>query len=117
MNRVWFDMTFPEPENLKEHNLKHQCQIKFLLYYPFKAVVCEVFHVIKSFMNNQIIQCNTRCTFIFQSRKPHGFKREPQFTEKYFSQTLDHFNFNSMGNGTFNQRYLITGESNFTFYI
>lgn len=38
---------------------------------------------------------------------------EPRFTEKYFSQTLDHFNFNSMGNGTFNQRYLITGEAYF----
>ncbi|XP_029296718.1 dipeptidyl peptidase 2 isoform X2 [Cottoperca gobio] len=47
----------------------------------------------------------------FQSRKHHGFKTEPQFTEKYFSQTLDHFNFNSMGNGTFNQRYLITDKN------
>ncbi|TMS03868.1 Dipeptidyl peptidase 2 [Larimichthys crocea] len=44
----------------------------------------------------------------FQSKKPHGVNREPQFTEKYFSQTVDHFNFNSMGNGTFSQRYLIT---------
>ncbi|XP_059193210.1 dipeptidyl peptidase 2 [Centropristis striata] len=42
----------------------------------------------------------------FQLRK-HGQKREAQFTEKYFIQTMDHFNFNSMGNGTFNQRYLI----------
>ena len=48
-----------------------------------------------------------------QSKKHNGFKSEPQFTEKYFSQTLDHFNFNSMGNGTFNQRYLITGENSF----
>ncbi|XP_072244682.1 dipeptidyl peptidase 2 [Leuresthes tenuis] len=43
-----------------------------------------------------------------QSRKHHDVKSDPQFTEKYFSQTVDHFNFNSMGNGTFNQRYLIT---------
>uniref|UniRef100_A0A8D0D0F2 Dipeptidyl-peptidase 7 n=1 Tax=Sander lucioperca TaxID=283035 RepID=A0A8D0D0F2_SANLU len=46
----------------------------------------------------------------FQSIKHHGFKTEPQFTEKYFSQTQDHFNFNTMGNGTFNQRYLITDK-------
>uniref|UniRef100_A0A8C7YZG5 Dipeptidyl-peptidase 7 n=1 Tax=Oryzias sinensis TaxID=183150 RepID=A0A8C7YZG5_9TELE len=33
---------------------------------------------------------------------------DPQFTEKYFSQLVDHFNFNSLGNRTFSQRYLIT---------
>uniref|UniRef100_A0A8C9YG28 Dipeptidyl-peptidase 7 n=1 Tax=Sander lucioperca TaxID=283035 RepID=A0A8C9YG28_SANLU len=38
------------------------------------------------------------------------FTFKPQFTEKYFSQTQDHFNFNTMGNGTFNQRYLITDK-------
>lgn len=32
------------------------------------------------------------------------------FKEKYFKQILDHFNFNSLGNGTFDQRYLITGN-------
>lgn len=37
----------------------------------------------------------------------HGYKSDPAFTEKYFSQTLDHFNFNSW-NTTFDQRYLIT---------
>ncbi|XP_023141007.2 dipeptidyl peptidase 2 [Amphiprion ocellaris] len=46
----------------------------------------------------------------FQSRKHNGVKADPQFTEKYFSQTVDHFNFNSMGNGSFNQRYLITDK-------
>ncbi|XP_056888421.1 dipeptidyl peptidase 2 isoform X2 [Takifugu flavidus] len=35
-------------------------------------------------------------------------RRTSPFTEKYFPQTLDHFNFNSQGNRTFNQRYLIT---------
>uniref|UniRef100_A0A665WI02 Dipeptidyl-peptidase 7 n=1 Tax=Echeneis naucrates TaxID=173247 RepID=A0A665WI02_ECHNA len=45
-----------------------------------------------------------------QSGEGHGLKTEAQFTEKYFSQTLDHFNFNSMGNGTFSQRYLITDQ-------
>uniref|UniRef100_A0A3Q4B1Z6 Uncharacterized protein n=1 Tax=Mola mola TaxID=94237 RepID=A0A3Q4B1Z6_MOLML len=44
------------------------------------------------------------------SRKHAGLEKEPQFREKYFSQTVDHFNFNSMGNGTFSQRYLITDE-------
>ncbi|KAM4575765.1 dipeptidyl peptidase 2 [Odontesthes bonariensis] len=43
-----------------------------------------------------------------QSRKHPGAKPDPEFTERYFSQTVDHFNFNSMGNGTFDQRYLIT---------
>ncbi|XP_041854755.1 dipeptidyl peptidase 2 [Melanotaenia boesemani] len=45
-----------------------------------------------------------------QSREPDGTKWDPQFTEKYFTQTVDHFNFNSMGNGTFKQRYLITDQ-------
>lgn len=46
-----------------------------------------------------------------QSKKlPDLTKDEPQFTEKYFTQTLDHFNFNSNGNGTFSQRYLITDK-------
>ncbi|KAM4745970.1 dipeptidyl peptidase 2 [Anableps anableps] len=45
----------------------------------------------------------------FQAKKPPG-SQDPQFTEKFFTQTVDHFNFNSMGNGTFSQRYLITGQ-------
>ncbi|MBN3299531.1 DPP2 peptidase, partial [Amia calva] len=32
------------------------------------------------------------------------------FQEKYFQQVLDHFNFNSYGDGTFKQRYLITDQ-------
>ncbi|XP_024115895.1 dipeptidyl peptidase 2 [Oryzias melastigma] len=40
----------------------------------------------------------------FQSRRDG----DPPFTEKFFSQVVDHFNFNSLGNATFNQRYLIT---------
>uniref|UniRef100_A0A6Q2ZG94 Dipeptidyl-peptidase 7 n=1 Tax=Esox lucius TaxID=8010 RepID=A0A6Q2ZG94_ESOLU len=40
----------------------------------------------------------------------HGTDPKPKFTEKYFPQILDHFNYNSMGNGTFDQRYLITDE-------
>uniref|UniRef100_A0AAY4C424 Dipeptidyl peptidase 2 n=1 Tax=Denticeps clupeoides TaxID=299321 RepID=A0AAY4C424_9TELE len=35
---------------------------------------------------------------------------KPDFKEKYFSQILDHFNYNSMGNGTYLQRYLITDQ-------
>uniref|UniRef100_A0A3Q3MED0 Dipeptidyl peptidase 2 n=1 Tax=Mastacembelus armatus TaxID=205130 RepID=A0A3Q3MED0_9TELE len=46
----------------------------------------------------------------FQSIEHNGFKTEPQFQEKYFNQTLDHFNFNGIGNRTFSQRYLITDK-------
>ncbi|KAJ8263385.1 hypothetical protein COCON_G00158420 [Conger conger] len=35
---------------------------------------------------------------------------EPKFIEKYFTQVLDHFNFNSQFNGTYEQRYLITDQ-------
>uniref|UniRef100_A0A667XKT0 Dipeptidyl peptidase 2 n=1 Tax=Myripristis murdjan TaxID=586833 RepID=A0A667XKT0_9TELE len=37
-------------------------------------------------------------------------KYESPFTEKYFTQTMDHFNFNSVGNGSYSQRYLITDK-------
>ncbi|KAL0979592.1 hypothetical protein UPYG_G00187010 [Umbra pygmaea] len=47
----------------------------------------------------------------FQVRNhDHRTGPKPQFYEKYFVQTLDHFNYNSMGNGTYEQRYLITDE-------
>lgn len=42
--------------------------------------------------------------------KYHEHNADPKFTEKYFTQILDHFNFNSMGNGTYKQRYLITDQ-------
>ncbi|KAI5613037.1 dipeptidyl peptidase 2 isoform X1 [Silurus asotus] len=35
---------------------------------------------------------------------------DPQFKEMFFTQILDHFNYNSLGNGTFSQRYLITDQ-------
>ncbi|XP_037115391.1 dipeptidyl peptidase 2 isoform X2 [Syngnathus acus] len=40
----------------------------------------------------------------------HRYQTQPLFKEKYFAQSLDHFNFNSMGNGTFFQRYLINDK-------
>ncbi|XP_076854348.1 dipeptidyl peptidase 2 [Brachyhypopomus gauderio] len=42
----------------------------------------------------------------------HVLTPEPglQLEEKFFTQTLDHFNYNSLGNGTFAQRYLITDQ-------
>ncbi|XP_030647446.1 dipeptidyl peptidase 2 [Chanos chanos] len=52
---------------------------------------------------------------LFRTEKHGGSTRfnadpKPQFKEKYFPQIIDHFNFNSMGNGTFDQRYLITDQ-------
>ena len=40
----------------------------------------------------------------------HERLAEPMFEEKYFDQIIDHLNFNSHGNKTYKQRYLITGE-------
>uniref|UniRef100_A0A667X6Q3 Dipeptidyl-peptidase 7 n=1 Tax=Myripristis murdjan TaxID=586833 RepID=A0A667X6Q3_9TELE len=40
----------------------------------------------------------------------YSTKYESPFTEKYFTQTMDHFNFNSVGNGSYSQRYLITDK-------
>uniref|UniRef100_A0A6Q2XGX8 Dipeptidyl-peptidase 7 n=1 Tax=Esox lucius TaxID=8010 RepID=A0A6Q2XGX8_ESOLU len=48
--------------------------------------------------------------FVSVKNHEHGTDPKPKFTEKYFPQILDHFNYNSMGNGTFDQRYLITDE-------
>uniref|UniRef100_A0A8C5CSC2 Dipeptidyl-peptidase 7 n=1 Tax=Gadus morhua TaxID=8049 RepID=A0A8C5CSC2_GADMO len=58
-------------------------------------------------LNDMILEKPHDCSWI-RTIGPIKFKNEPPFTEKYFSQIVDHFNFNSMGNGTFNQRYLIT---------
>ncbi|XP_072520780.1 dipeptidyl peptidase 2 [Salminus brasiliensis] len=44
------------------------------------------------------------------SRYPFRGDPKPQFEEKYFTQILDHFNYNSLGNGTYSQRYLITDQ-------
>lgn len=37
------------------------------------------------------------------------YSQSPPYVEKYFDQTLDHFNFKSYGNQTYRQRYLIQG--------
>lgn len=42
---------------------------------------------------------------------------KPEFKEKYFSQILDHFNYNSLGNGTYLQRYLITGKCSVSVFV
>ncbi|XP_037338562.1 dipeptidyl peptidase 2 isoform X2 [Pungitius pungitius] len=74
----------------------------------------------KSIMSGQLVFFMVTVTLIgvhvlqalphspLQPRKHDGFQTEEQFSEMYFTQTVDHFNFNSMGNGTFSQRYLIT---------
>nr|XP_055055252.1 dipeptidyl peptidase 2 [Misgurnus anguillicaudatus] len=47
-----------------------------------------------------------------QNNEVHPSHRDPtsDLKEKYFKQILDHFNYNSLGNGTFDQRYLITDQ-------
>ncbi|KAF7687531.1 dipeptidyl peptidase 2 [Silurus meridionalis] len=45
-----------------------------------------------------------------QSRGRPRSGTDPQFKEMFFTQILDHFNYNSLGNGTFSQRYLITDQ-------
>ncbi|XP_066509692.1 dipeptidyl peptidase 2-like [Hoplias malabaricus] len=44
------------------------------------------------------------------SRTPTEEDPKDQFKEKYFEQILDHFNYNSQGNGSYLQRYLITDQ-------
>ncbi|KAM9446192.1 dipeptidyl peptidase 2 isoform 1-T2 [Clarias gariepinus] len=39
-----------------------------------------------------------------------GQRSEPDLKEKFFTQILDHFNYNSLGNGTYPERYLITDQ-------
>ncbi|MCJ8747045.1 hypothetical protein PDJAM_G00148630 [Pangasius djambal] len=45
-----------------------------------------------------------------QSRGRESLGADPPFKEKFFTQILDHFNYNSWGNGTYSQRYLITDQ-------
>jgi len=59
------------------------------------------------------IECNMQVYEVLVHVGPqpgprHGL--DPQLREEVFTQTLDHFNFHSFGNGTFNQRYLISGK-------
>ena len=57
--------------------------------------------------------CNpgiANCGLVHTFNKGHEFiVMEPMFEEKYFDQFIDHFNFNSNGNHSYKQRYLITG--------
>ena len=65
-----------------------QISVVFLLVL-FAAVVCDANSV--------------------QTFTKHERFMEPVFEEKYFDQIIDHLNFNSHGNKTYQQRYLITG--------
>ncbi|KAK6470961.1 dipeptidyl peptidase 2 [Huso huso] len=46
----------------------------------------------------------------FQSGTAAHRASEPKFEEKYFQQVVDHFNFNSHGDNTYQQRYLIQDQ-------
>ncbi|RXM93438.1 Dipeptidyl peptidase 2 [Acipenser ruthenus] len=46
----------------------------------------------------------------FQSGTDAHRASEPKFEEKYFQQVVDHFNFNSHGDNTYQQRYLIQDQ-------
>lgn len=61
-------------------------------------------------VGTRVLERPISCRVFVQPGQLDELQRTSPFTEKYFPQTLDHFNFNSLGNRTFNQRYLITGE-------
>ncbi|XP_054628765.1 dipeptidyl peptidase 2 isoform X1 [Dunckerocampus dactyliophorus] len=63
--------------------------------------------ILFNFVSTEIVQALSHSRF---QTGIHGFRAQASFKEKYFIQSLDHFNFNAMGNGTFLQRYLITDE-------
>uniref|UniRef100_A0A673LRQ1 Dipeptidyl-peptidase 7 n=1 Tax=Sinocyclocheilus rhinocerous TaxID=307959 RepID=A0A673LRQ1_9TELE len=53
------------------------------------------------FYNHYIPSCTEKTPY---------FDLAPDFKEEYLKQVLDHFNYNSHGNGTYDQRYLITDQ-------
>ena len=53
-----------------------------------------------------LLKCDANSVQSFA--KHHHRETSPVFQEEYFDQLIDHFNFNSHGNQTYKQRYLIT---------
>lgn len=76
-----------------------------LFSYSLQTILCSV-----------IPRCSFEFSFFFFKEKlnneviPSHRDLAADFKEMYFKQILDHFNYNSLGNGTYDQRYLITGN-------
>lgn len=75
------------------------------------------FHTVSTILCSVIPCCSLEFSFFLSFKEklnneviPSHRDLAADFKEMYFKQILDHFNYNILGNGTYDQRYLITGN-------